>query len=282
LATHERPDDEKRPLITYTSSPKFRESANDCIELLKNFPLKVWETQYVNTPKKKQTAWYVSFNGLVEKPWILNFTIQKSYARIEFRYPQFIPDYMLDKMEWQTNNWKYLSFSAENENEVKKYLEIYLKRIKNPFDQKELKEGGKSFAEGFVTQIIEDTFVGQPIKRNIRPEWLRSVRGKCLELDIFMPEMKLAIEIQGKQHFIDLYSNKDQHDRLKENDIDKKRMCKEKGIKLIWMDWDGVNKSLMRLPREKRMYTVKNLLDSLAKSSNNFIMWKNTAEITLE
>jgi hypothetical protein len=279
MATHERPDDEKRPLITYINSPKYRESANRCIELLKSFPLKVWETQYI---PNKQTAWYVSFNGLVEKPWILNFTIHNSYTNIEYRYSQFIPDYLLDQMQWQNNNWKYQTLRAETENNIKKTLEIYLNKIRSPFDERKLKEGGKSFAEGFIVHLLEDVFVGKTIKRNIRPEWLRNARGKCLELDIYVPEMGLAIEIQGLQHFVDLYSNKTLHEHLKENDLFKKRLCKEKGVKLIWMDWNGVNRSLMRQPRDKRMDIIRNLITGFLNSNHSFLFWRNTVDMTCE
>lgn len=279
MATHERPDDKRRPLITYICNPEHHASANQCIEFLKNLPLKVWETQY---PKPKDyTCWYVSFD-YKEKPWILNFTIRSAFTIVEYRYPQYIPDYLLDRMQWQTNNWKYEKLTSETEGDIEETMHIYLNGLKDDFESGKLKQGGKSFAEGFVAHIIEDTFTGQPIKRNIRPEWLRSVRGKCLELDIFLPEMKLAIEIQGLQHFVDLYSNKEQHDLLRENDLFKKRICRENSIKLIWMDWEGVNKCLMKVPREKRIETIKNLLDGFAKSGHNFLMWKNMIDMTFE
>lgn len=271
MARHERPDDEKRPLITYINDSKFRESANRCINLLASYPLKVWETQYL---PKKQTTWYVSFNGLIEKPWILNFRIQKSYTNIEFRYPQFIPDYMLDRMAWQTNNCKYLSLKQDTEELIREYLDIYLKRIERPFNEGKLKQGGRSFAEGFIVNLLEDIFKSKVVKRNFRPEWLRNKRGKCLELDIFLPELNLAIEIQGLQHFTDLYSDTSLHERLKENDLFKKKICSEKGVKLIWMDWSGINRSLMRQTLEIRRKVIDELLTDFLMSNYSFLFWR--------
>jgi len=103
-----------------------------------------------------------------------------------------------------------------------------------------------------------------------------------LELELFTEEINLAIEIQGLQHFVDLYFNERQHMALKANDIFKKITCKEKGVKLIWMDWEGVNKCLMRTPREERIEVMKNLVEGFTKSSHNFLMWRNTVEVTFE
>lgn len=185
-------------------------------------------------------------------------------------------------MKWQTNNWKYEKLTFETENDIKNTMDVYLNNVRNDFERRKLKQGGKSFAEGFVANLIADTFIGQQVKRNIRPEWLRSVKGKCLEIDIFMPEMMLAIEIQGLQHFVDLYSNKQQHSMLKENDLFKKRICKEKGVKLIWMDWEGVNNSLMKKPREQRMKIIRNLIGGFTNSSHNFLMWKRVGDMAFE
>jgi hypothetical protein len=227
------------------------------------------------------TCWYISFIHK-EKPWILNFTIRPSYTVIEYRYPQFIPDYLLDRMQWQTNNWKYEKLNLETEHDIKNTMEIYLDKIKEPFDLGKLKQGGKSFAEGFIANLIGDTFESQKIQRNIRPEWLRSSKGKCLELDIFMPQMKLAIEIQGLQHSVDLYGKPKQLAKRKENDLFKKRICKKRGVKLIWMDWNGVNKCLMREPREIRIETIKSLIEDFMGSDYKFLDWKNISEMTFE
>lgn len=279
MAEHERPDDEGRPLITYICNPKHRSSAEYCIKLLNQFPLKVWETQY---PKPKDyTCWYVGFIHKIEQ-WILNFTIRSSFTIIEYRYPQYLPDNLLDNMKWQTNNWKYEKLTPETEDTIIRNIKIYLEAIRDDFENKKLKRGGKSFAEGFITNMIKDAFEKQEIKRNIRPEWLRSPKGKCLELDIFMPKMNLAIEIQGVHHNVDLYGKPQQLIKRKENDLFKKRICIEKGVKLIWMDWEGVNKCLMRAPREKRLETIRTLIDKFMRSNYSFLKWKNSVDMIFE
>lgn len=73
--------------------------------------------------------------------------------------------------------------------------------------------------------------------KNIRPEWLKSPKtGCCLELDIYSEKHKLAFEYNGEQHYkevpnLNIDSNKLK--KIKENDLFKKNICKQKGIKLI-------------------------------------------------
>jgi hypothetical protein len=60
--------------------------------------------------------------------------------------------------------------------------------------------------------------------------------GTRLELDIFMPEISTAIEIQGAQHFsFTSFFHKSYSDfeKQKEYDNEKRNLCYGKGIKLI-------------------------------------------------
>lgn len=72
--------------------------------------------------------------------------------------------------------------------------------------------------------VCGDVLQGKAIY-NHRPDWLKNEKtGKNLELDIFYPELKLAIEANGIFH--KLYSQK-LRDSLK------KSLCVKNGIKLI-------------------------------------------------
>ena len=67
---------------------------------------------------------------------------------------------------------------------------------------------------------------GTEILPTRRPDWLRNPStGRNLELDFYMPTMKLGIEIQGPTHYEDLAQQ--ERDRLK------RELCKENGIDLI-------------------------------------------------
>ena len=66
------------------------------------------------------------------------------------------------------------------------------------------------------------------------------------------------------------------------DDLFKKKKCKERNVKLIWMDWDGINKCLMRSSREKRIQSIKKLLGDFVKSNKDFLLWKNMIAMVFE
>lgn len=73
------------------------------------------------------------------------------------------------------------------------------------------------------------------IKENHRPEWLRTAKGGRLELDFFIEELDVAIEVQGDQHyqFSSLFHQSyDDFKDLLTRDRLKAKICAERGIKL--------------------------------------------------
>lgn len=81
---------------------------------------------------------------------------------------------------------------------------------------------------------IEILFPRYTVKREASPEWLGRQR-----LDIFIPELKLAIEYQGKQHFhaIELFGGKEGLTKTKERDREKFLKCKKNEIELIYFTY---------------------------------------------
>lgn len=137
MATHERPDDENRPLDTYICNPKHSANASRCKEFLESFyQFRVWRVQY---PKgEKYTCWYVSFKGCKEEPYILNFNISPLSIAIEFRFPQYLPDKIVEELS-KNKDWRRTSFRKHPESKIREMLNIYLEKIKNDFDSCRLK-----------------------------------------------------------------------------------------------------------------------------------------------
>lgn len=87
----------------------------------------------------------------------------------------------------------------------------------------------------FVKEIYENSIF------QYRALWL----GKQ-SLDIFIPDLGIAIEYQGKQHFepVEFFGGEDTYKKNVERDARKKKLCISKGIKLLeWNYYDDVSRS---------------------------------------
>ena len=58
-----------------------------------------------------------------------------------------------------------------------------------------------SYGEKLCRELLEMWFFENKVLYNYRPDWLKNpLTGKNLELDIYYPELKLAVEFNGMQH----------------------------------------------------------------------------------
>jgi hypothetical protein len=93
----------------------------------------------------------------------------------------------------------------------------------------------KSKGEKECCRVLEEVF-GKPFF-TARPNFLKNPEtGKNLELDCFNPELKLAVEYNGIQHYkfpnFTGMSEEEFKGQLR-RDLFKKKRCKEKGVTLI-------------------------------------------------
>lgn len=97
------------------------------------------------------------------------------------------------------------------------------------------------YYENELYKFISSKLTGVKIERNIRPEWLKNDKsGKNQELDIYIPSLNIAVEYQGRHHFIGLYGE-DKLKHLQELDLEKYNKCTKLGIKLFYFAKDGRN-----------------------------------------
>jgi len=97
------------------------------------------------------------------------------------------------------------------------------------------KIGDAWVSETMLYHIVEEIYPNTEIIRHHRPDWLDG-----LELDIYIPSKKLAFEYQGLQHFqaVEHWGGIAKLEIQKEHDNRKKRICQEKGICLICINYD--------------------------------------------
>ncbi len=86
-----------------------------------------------------------------------------------------------------------------------------------------------------IKKILSNYFQTSFVK--IRPEWLKNpLTNRNLELDIYSPELNIAIEYQGAMHtkFVGhFHKSKQEFENQVIRDMIKSKKCKERGIKLV-------------------------------------------------
>jgi|TARA_A100001515_G_C4497709_1_gene185573 hypothetical protein len=107
----------------------------------------------------------------------------------------------------------------------------------------------KNLGEEMLRKILERTY-GKEFP-NVRPSWLLNPNTGCnLEIDCYCEELGLAFEYQGQQHYnpVSFFGGEASHEKVVERDRIKKKICEDRGIKLIAIDGrkfpHGKNKQL--------------------------------------
>lgn len=85
-------------------------------------------------------------------------------------------------------------------------------------------------SEAQLFQLVKELLPGATVVREASPPWLGRQR-----LDIYVPELHLAIEYQGAQHFrpVTVFGGEDGLVRISERDATKKRLCGENGVTVL-------------------------------------------------
>lgn len=96
------------------------------------------------------------------------------------------------------------------------------------------KVGERWTSETLLYYIVCKIYPDSEIHRHRRPDWLEG-----LELDIYIPELNLAFEYQGQQHFhpIEAWGGEEALLELQERDKRKAKICIDKGVHLITVDY---------------------------------------------
>jgi len=274
-----RLDLEGEPWRSKIIDERLQTYATEAEKLLCKLPqLKVWAIQFKDQGYP-DNALYVGMASKKEPP-ILNFKIIPSNLCVEFRFSQILARKHKDIFEsakWQNSSWRYIDLKTFGIDRAKLMIERYIEEIRPDFEAGKLRRGGKSFAEDIIRIALEQIFPGMVIRPNIRPDWLRSpLSNKCLQLDLLIEDKNIAIEVQGPQHFDEIYGK---NTALKNNDLLKKNLCKKHNIKLIWMNWDGINILLKNdQPIEFLCKYLGTLLNNFLSSGHCFLWWKNIEE----
>jgi len=103
-------------------------------------------------------------------------------------------------------------------------------------------------SERALAQAVEEHFPGLPVLRQTSPPWLVPQH-----LDIYLPELSVAIEYMGRQHFepVDYFGGEPAFQQTARRDLRKRELCTAHGIRLFYVrydeDWNAVQALLAQL-----------------------------------
>jgi hypothetical protein len=96
------------------------------------------------------------------------------------------------------------------------------------------KVGEAWVSETLLYQLFRNLLPGEEILRHHRPDWLNG-----LELDLYIPRLRLGVEYQGQQHFhaIRAWGGEEALQAVRERDALKARTCRKAGVRLVTFDY---------------------------------------------
>ena len=87
-----------------------------------------------------------------------------------------------------------------------------------------------------VSEFLSANFGSYDIRENYNADWLNTPDGSRLQLDFYLSELNLAIEVQGPQHFnfIEFFhKDADGFERRQTFDAFKREACEFRGVQLV-------------------------------------------------
>ncbi|WP_454869713.1 hypothetical protein [Pseudomonas putida] len=90
--------------------------------------------------------------------------------------------------------------------------------------------------ESTLYGVVRELFPDNLVLREASPDWLGRMR-----LDIYLPELKLAVEHHGEQHYrpLAVFGGEEAHERVVERDALKRRLCAENGVACVDFRFDA-------------------------------------------
>ena len=97
----------------------------------------------------------------------------------------------------------------------------------------------RSKLQAFVSDCLIEHLAGCEIIEDSWPDWLKMLTGRRLQLDFYLPEMQVAIEVQGVQHYEmtpHFHSTPSDFDEIKKRDELKRQACAYQKVQLLTID----------------------------------------------
>lgn len=118
----------------------------------------------------------------------------------------------------------------------KKVKEQRILRIFNSYKSSEKKWKN----ENIIFKLVSKIYKNYTVIPHYQPYFLKSSFGGQMHYDIYISELNIAIEYQGRQHFepVDYFGGIKSFKKQRIRDKEKKKLSEEHGIKLIYIKYD--------------------------------------------
>ena len=90
-------------------------------------------------------------------------------------------------------------------------------------------------SETEIYAFIKDILTNYEVSRHHSPSWLSP-----MHLDVYVPELSLAVEYQGQQHYmpVDIFGGQESFEKTKVRDAIKKKLCQQNKVYLLYIRYD--------------------------------------------
>jgi len=141
--------------------------------------------------------------------------------------------------------WREIDFKRDKmaieiaEKEGKKPSEVSFSLIKNYEPENRVRKrhgippvGEQWISETLLFKNLKNIFPDYQVVHHAKPKWLG-----MMHLDIFIPELKIAFEYQGRQHTepIEYFGGKEGFERIQSRDKEKSQLCKINNVILFYI-----------------------------------------------
>lgn len=163
---------------------------------------------------------------------------------------------------------KHQNYYVENKNHILKKCTEY-RRSKGELPN------GVSGTEAIALEFIKEIFPNNNIRTRDRKTIKNPRTNAFLELDFYIPDLHLAIELNGPTHYKPIYGQA-KFLRQQRNDELKRRLCKKLGITLIEIPLEeGVHYDRYSLEHERLRETITRFIRFREDKEPERCIWKD-------
>ncbi len=264
MATYFYPERDHLNHIDCLSDTRLHRYAQEALNLLKHFP-ELWVFDIQVKPPHMPNACFYTYPRNDDRTRLLNLTIIPSDLRIEFRMAQYLPADVFHRLQWQNKGSnKAASLSRFGQEKIVEWIRVYMSNLWPEYQAGRIRRAGASAMEGIIANYMALLYPHDIILRNHRPDTMRSQSNRPLELDIFLPQQMIAVEVQGPRHIAP---------DVAQRDCVKIELCRIHKIGLLSIEWERARSELLSLPLKDVLTKLQQMIEEVRTNGSGFVAY---------